>query len=598
MKPNLSVTITDRTLSQRLTLDGIRLEIDRYSFAVNSGPKSCTLRAYGDEKALRNLFNALRGECQILDGGAEPVWFGCVWSVVIHNGAVKYGRTLDGMATSVNIVYLLQSINQTYSGAGAQATTGFSSDSAAVAEFGTIQKRIRGSNGSDTAATARQARELSNRKSPQRILGTGEPGGEVYAEIICKGWFETLDWRYYTNTSGNAAGFEGNTVVTATANQFLGRAHPAFTGIAFTGTTHITNTPAYWAIGTASPYNYIYFTGSASNSNIAWQVASQIGAGSEYTITPGTVTVAAAGSAITTWDVGQKIYQAFTVTTPFSVAAVDVQIAKFGVPTDNIVVGVYNDSSGTPTTLLTSGTILNTDIANYAAWTTAVMGTAAALAAGTYGVQLSRSGSASLDTYMVTVDTGLNYTSGAMKLHAGATLGWLARPTNADLVFKVAGIVETTTQISNVITGVGEFVTASDIENTAGLLTVPYQDGTLTAKQVILNLLDYGTSDGYRLLCRVDINRRLIVFKEPDYATSLDVILGEDGIPRRVDMSAISNHKCPYGIWLKFEPLEFLSNVDKYLFVDEAEYNYGNDTWRVVRVKDRASDLALTRFEQ
>jgi len=114
--PNLSVTVTDRTLTRRLTLDDVRLEVQSYSFSVEGGPKQCRIRAYGSEAALRNLFTALRGEVQILDGSADPVWWGCLWSVTIFNGVMKYGRTLDGMANKINIIYLLQSINQSYSG--------------------------------------------------------------------------------------------------------------------------------------------------------------------------------------------------------------------------------------------------------------------------------------------------------------------------------------------------------------------------------------------------------------------------------------------------------------------------------------------------
>lgn len=598
MPTNLTVTVTDRTLTRRLVLADVTLEVISYSFASISGPKQCKIKALGTEQALRNLFNALRGEVQILDSGGEAVWWGCLWSVTINNGAIKHGRTLDGMSTSINIVYLLQSINQTYSGAGSQATTGFSTDTAAAAEYGTIQKRIRGSNGSALAATARQSRELSNRKQPQRMLGTAD-GGEVYAEIVCKGWFDTLDWKYYTNSSGNAAGIEENAVITSEVAQVMGRQHPASEYITLVSNNRLTQSPAYWSLALG---DYVYFTSAGAGSNIAWRITVVNGAGGDYTVTPTTVPNAGPGGGIITIDIGTKIYQTFTVTTAFSAAAIDIRCRKKNSPTDNITVKLYTDSGATPNVLQATGTITNTEVASYMSWATAVLDSVIALAPGTYGIEISRSGSSSLNCFDIGVDTGLNYSGGVLKLYAGTTLGWLARNgnggVNADLIFRVAGVVETTSQINSAVTGAGEFVATTIIENTAGLLTVPYQDGTLTVKQVVNNLLEYGTSSGYRLLAKVNIDRKLVIYQEADYNTSADVLLNTDGIPRRVDGSIIPSYKCPYAVWVRFEPLEFLGNAEKYIFIEEAEYDARTDRWRIVRVKDRASELDLTRLKQ
>ena len=89
-------------------------------------------------------------------------------------------------------------------------------------------------------------------------------------------------------------------------------------------------------------------------------------------------------------------------------------------------------------------------------------------------------------------------------------------------------MVETTTQITNILGSVGEFVPTSDIEDTSGLLTVPYRDGSETALSVIEALLKYGSSNNRRMLAKVRSDRALTVYEQPVRGGVADFLIDSD----------------------------------------------------------------------
>lgn len=602
MAEDLTVTITARDLTRTLLFPDLRFEVQRYSFAADGGAKLATIRAYGPELALRKLPEALRGKVEIFDGAGERVWWGFLFSATVHSGALVYGRTMDGMATSINVSYLQQTTNEAYSSGGLQTDTGFSTDTAQAAEYGTIELTVLGGNGSAAAATARQAQELANRKDPQKIFAASDSDGQGYADLACKGWIETLAWRYYSNTTGAAAGIEENAVITSEALQFLGRRHPTMTTIQFGPGGVLTvaaNSAGTWAISEVVPYNYIYTVGAANAANNDDRTVTATNEpGSNYSFGAPDFVTEAAGASVQVHDMGDKIYQTFTLGTnnPFTAVAVDIRAQTIGAPTDSITIKLYTDSGGTPGALLATATIPFSEIPASMDWVTGVFAASYALAYGTtYGLLLDRTGTKSLDAYAVGVDDALSYTGGSLKVRGTIAIGYHDRPTNADLIFRVTGTIATTTQIASIITAEGEFVPASQIDDASGLLTLAYQDGSLTALQVIRDLAAFGTSNNRRLLYKVTPERKLVVYEEPVYQTVADILMDDDGLPRLPNQQPIPPHKCPYGQWVEFSSLAFQSAADRYFFVDEAEYNATRGTWRIVRLRNQAGVFDLSK---
>lgn len=598
----LGVRLTYRDLVQAFALEGLTLEVEEYGFSTDGGPKDCTITARGSEDALQQLFNILRGKVEVIGPDAETVWWGCLWSVVIHDNKLNYGFSLDGLANKINIIYLQQTVNQQYSGAGTQAETGFGSDTLSIAEYGTFEKRLRSGNMSSSAALSERTKELTNRADPLFVLDTGGMGGELTATIECRGWIETLDVRLYENSSGNAAGFEDNSVITSEVDQFLGRAHPTKTTVKWTATTSMYDSSATMAISASAPFNHIWVSGTASN-NKMWTVSSvpQPGACHILAAPPNVITEAAGASALVHF-VGTEIYQTFGLATnnPFYAAALDLRLKRSGCPVGDVTIGLYADSSGCPGALMDTATITGSDVGTYMAWRTGVFASACLIAFGsTYGIKLSRSASEALDCFVAGVDAAVSYSRGSLKLWAGATYGWQSKLNNADLIFKLSGIVETTQQVVSVLGSVGEFVTGAVIDSNSGLKTLPYQDGSLTARQVIKNLLKSGSSNSKRLLMEVTENRQLRVYEEPDVTDVRGYMLDNEAtLQPRAEGLELPKYKCPYGFWAEVKPLVHAPVPTRYAFVDEVRYNVRDDDLQVVRVRNRTSPFAVTSLEQ
>lgn len=607
--PNLTVGVRDRAFSRTIPLNGVKLSVESISHASDWGPKFCRIRVDGSLDAINKLLMHLRTEVTIRDGAGREVWWGCWWSTEIYKGKIKYGLTLDGMANKINVVYLQQTINQEFTGAGTQAETGFSSDTNAIADFGTFEMRVRAGNLSSDAAIATRTRELSDRAKPQSIGITAQGSGEVYAIVTAWGWKRTLGVRYYANSTGNAAGFEQNAVITSEADQPLGVSAPAKTTIAFHGAAYsevIKRNSLEDESSTLvlSSDSYVFVEGSTSGTNdLVWQMAGSPQGGRVYTLTtPPAVTEQAAGASVTVKVVGQKIWETFTLTSdnPFAAAAIDIRVKKYRSPTDNVLVKLYSVTGGLPDTLLATGTITNAEVQTFMAWATAVLDSAIPLTFGTtYGILVERSSpTTDYNGFVVGVDTATSYSGGSLKLYANSTHGYLPRPTNADLIFKVSGTVETTTQMTTIISSVGEFFTGIQVDDTSGIKTLPYRDGTETALQVIDALAQAGTSGNKRLLTRVDSSRKLVVYVEPSPGGAGDYILRDDGLLYTRSGGPIPPHTCPCSQWATVADLVLAQVPTTQVFIDEVEYRPRDGTFRIVRTRNRKSELSLTEFTQ
>lgn len=595
-----TVSFTRKDLTTRIVPGDVEFTVQPFTMDALGGPKVATIRADGPLDALNNLYNILRGAVEIYDPKGVLLWWGCTWKLTVYNGKLKYVWSLDGLANSINIMFLLQTINQTYSGAGTQALTGFASNAASIAEWGTKQLILRGDNGSLSAAQSRRTYELENWQEPQLNIEPNESGNTEtsYATLEARGWWETLDWRFYTNDTGNIAGFEQNAVLTSEVEQVLGFG-VNLTGISFVGgATDKIYGPGTLplAIGT-----YFFVEDTASN-NLIWTVTSTPdGPGASAVVTPGTVTDEASGTARFIY-VGTLIWETFTLETnnPFYAAQVDIRLRKAGA-TDNVLVKLYSVSGGLPDTLLATGTILNDDIPTSLDWVTAVFNTQVPLVFGTtYGLRIERStagGFAGTGLY-VGVDTGLNYTRGSLQLYTNATHGWKTRPTNADLIFKLSGIVETTTQITNILASVGEFVPTTDIDNTSGLLTLPYRDGTQTALEVIESLLKYGSSNSRKMFAKVRPDRVLTIYEQPAHGGVADFLIDSDLVITQRNGVKIDPASLPCAQWANIKPLELAPITNKFVFIEAVEFDPNRELLKLIRVQNFTRSFDLTAISE
>lgn len=179
----------------------IRLSVESISSGVRGGAIAAEILVTGDERSIQQLIdNWLGYSVEVItgdDGGGRgvTVWAGQVYETRATIGALTVGRTLDTMANAVKIGYMVR-------GASGQTrrTTDYVSDAESITKYG--QKELLGilQIASDTQAAQVGETLLAARKDPRPVWdgfgGTAE-AESVTARLYCRGWRESLGWRYY-----------------------------------------------------------------------------------------------------------------------------------------------------------------------------------------------------------------------------------------------------------------------------------------------------------------------------------------------------------------------------------------------------------------
>lgn len=226
-----------------------------------------------------------------------------------------------------------------------------------------------------------------------------------------------------------------------------------------------------------------------------------------------------------------KAAQQFTVgDTGFDVNVVWLNVCKINFPADNLQVEIYSESGGLPDVSLGPvAAVAGADISSVYLWTPFVFSTRPALAANTnYWLVLSRSGALNVGLfYKLPMDLDLLFT-GLFRLWNGAT--WQASSPDADLIFRLSGVLETTKQIELMAAAGcgGQFLAGVQIDQASEIYTGPWRAGTRTAKDEILSEVKAGDSAGGRLLVEVTRERFLKVYPAP-LKTAAVLRISKDG---------------------------------------------------------------------
>ena len=149
---------------------------------------------------LWQLYQLLRAPVEMQDEQSYKVWWGWVESVEITTEKITAVYTLDTMYNRVAVAY-----TATDNGGGSydRATTAWAQDDTSVVNFG--YKELLSSGANSGSATAIKTRDtiLANSKDTIPVIQLKDGNlKQPYAKINCKGWFETLKWRYYSDPDG------------------------------------------------------------------------------------------------------------------------------------------------------------------------------------------------------------------------------------------------------------------------------------------------------------------------------------------------------------------------------------------------------------
>jgi hypothetical protein len=186
---DLEFEITARDGSQLLPID-IDYTVESYSNSAIGGPSQAVITARGSERDLWELIERLRCHVKIKERrGGQSRW----WGYVSEVNSSHYSISIEDMFNRIAIAYM-----QLDGTTEERETTAWADDLTSQAVYGI--KEMLWSASSSTQIHAETARDtkLAQVKYPvpSRPM-TGEKLTE--AQIICRGWWDTLGWLYYIN---------------------------------------------------------------------------------------------------------------------------------------------------------------------------------------------------------------------------------------------------------------------------------------------------------------------------------------------------------------------------------------------------------------
>lgn len=187
-----SVVFQTRTFADAIMPD-LKYVVKSYSNMAQGGCGGAVIEAYGNKVALFDLMEWLRCPVTIYDEKHSPRNWSYINSITIYWDNIEYGISLDTMSNDIAVAYVLESERK---------TTAWSSDTTSTTEYG--EKELLLSRPEISTADALQLRDtkLQALKYPIPIPKKMESSSGNRAVIETKSWLDTMDWRYYSNSSG------------------------------------------------------------------------------------------------------------------------------------------------------------------------------------------------------------------------------------------------------------------------------------------------------------------------------------------------------------------------------------------------------------
>lgn len=286
----------------------------------------------------------------------------------------------------------------------------------------------------------------------------------------------------------------------------------------------------------------------------------------------------------------EKVGQTFDVNgaQDFVLEKVSVWIKKTGSPANDLTVAVYEDSGGSPGSLVDSATLAESDISvDFDVEVITMTGGATLTAGTTYWIVLelaAGSGDAS-NYYSVGTNENNPYADGAFQTHDGVS--WSSDATR-DMAAAIFGSRATNTQIENILDDAvaGQFFTGHDVEAT-GINAPALADGDFNALEIMAELLT-ATSNNKRLVANVTRNRRVVIEEEPasedDGGDSNHFLMNDLSLENSLNVP-IPKHHAGRAVQKWVTPKSLMSiigNTPRFadltnIFIEEARYDARRD---------------------
>lgn len=172
-----------------------------FTWAAVGGPELAEISVNGSLLDLWQLLDWLCYPVELRNPLQQVVWWGYVEEVSITVGAIKLGVSLNTMHNRIAVAYSY--VEPGTQEVGTRRTTDWVQDDYAVSVYG-IKEHLASVDGA-TTTQAENTRDilLAQHRFPIPVVDISD-SEQIEAQLFCRGWWDTLRWRYYANGATNS----------------------------------------------------------------------------------------------------------------------------------------------------------------------------------------------------------------------------------------------------------------------------------------------------------------------------------------------------------------------------------------------------------
>jgi len=196
----MKIAFWERNFTNLLTPLQVDYKVKSYSHSVIGGPKQAEISVTGSELDLWELAEYARRPVQIFSDKGDPVWWGYVAEIKIDVGLWSVGINIDSMANYLGVAY------EDDADQGQPKITAWTNAPDSIVEYGDRELLLTSSGCNAATALAARDKYLASKKYPTPVITPREKGPNG-AILYCRGWFDTLAWKYASIDAHLAYGY-------------------------------------------------------------------------------------------------------------------------------------------------------------------------------------------------------------------------------------------------------------------------------------------------------------------------------------------------------------------------------------------------------
>lgn len=207
---NVSVRMYERSFGE-IPAPRAQLSPVRWSWKLPGGPDAAEMQVTGPDAY--DALSWLRRPVEILADGA--VWWGYIHEVEIKIEKLSISAALDSLYNRVAVAYSY--VPPGSQDVGERRTTDWASDVDSIALYGTRELLASVDGATPERAEAVRDAILQQNAWPTATIGSGGQG----VTLRCLGWWSTLAWRYYANSSTTSTETTAQIAAIVNAAEFI-----------------------------------------------------------------------------------------------------------------------------------------------------------------------------------------------------------------------------------------------------------------------------------------------------------------------------------------------------------------------------------------